>query len=266
VNLVSLGAWELALASALVLLVALLSLPLRLRLLQPTLVAGLRMVAQLLLVGLVLEVIFSHVVWWWVTLMALVMVLVAGREVMARQKRRFIGFWGFGTGTAAMFVSSFSVCVLALAVMVQPEPWYLPQYAIPMLGMLLGNTMTGIALAMDRLTEGAWQQRGIIEARLALGHSWRVALSEVRREAARSGMIPTINSMASAGIVNLPGMMTGQILAGAPPMEAVKYQILIMLLIFASVSLGTISSISLGAARLGDERHRLRLDRLRQPV
>jgi putative ABC transport system permease protein len=263
VNLVSLGPWELGLAALLVGLVALLSLPLRLRMARPTLVAGTRMVIQLLLVGLVLEVLFAHAVLWWVALMAVVMLLVAGREVMARQKRRFQGGWGFGAGTAAMFVSSFAVAVIALTVMVRPEPWYLPQYAIPMLGMLLGNTMTGVALSMDRLTESAWERRGVIEARLALGHSWGLALSDIRREAARAGMIPTINSMASAGVVNLPGMMTGQILAGAPPMEAVKYQILIMLLIVASVGLGTATAMWLGTRRLGDERQRLRLDRLR---
>ena len=261
-SLISLGPWELGLAALLVGLVALLSLPLRLRMARPTLVAGSRMVVQLLLVGLVLEVLFTNTVLWWVALMAVVMLLVAGREVMARQKRRFRGGWGFGAGTVAMFVSSFSVSILALTVMVRPDPWYQPQYAIPMLGMLLGNTMTAVALSIDRLTEGAWLRRGVIEARLALGHNWGLAVSDIRRDAARAGMIPTVNSMASAGIVNLPGMMTGQILAGAPPMEAVKYQILIMLLIVASVGCGTATAMWLGTRRLGDERQRLRLDRL----
>ena len=77
-------------------------------------------------------------------------------------------------------------------------------------------------------------------------------------------MIPTINGMAIAGLVSLPGMMTGQILSGTPPFEAVKYQILIMFLIAAGTGFGTMVAVWLGARRLFDERSRLRLDRLRK--
>jgi putative ABC transport system permease protein len=85
---------------------------------------------------------------------------------------------------------------------------------------------------------------------------------EVRRESMRAGMIPTINAMAAAGIVSLPGMMTGQILAGSTPIDAVLYQILIMFLISGSTGFGTVIAVSLATRRLFDERHRLRLDRL----
>ncbi|MEW8367295.1 MAG: ABC transporter permease, partial [Candidatus Thiodiazotropha taylori] len=78
----------------------------------------------------------------------------------------------------------------------------------------------------------------------------------------RSGLIPIINAMAAAGIVSLPGMMTGQILAGTPPMEASKYQILIMLLIAAGTGFGATAAVWIGAKRLFDDRERLRLDRL----
>ena len=74
--------------------------------------------------------------------------------------------------------------------------------------------------------------------------------------------MPTINAMMAAGIVSLPGMMTGQILAGSPPLEAVKYQIMIMFLIGAGSGFGTIAAVSLGARRLFDSRQRLRLERL----
>src|SRR5690606_9607676 len=136
-----------------------------------------------------------------------------------------------------------AVTVLALTVMVRPEPWYQPQYAIPLLGMLLGNTMTGVALGLDRLTDTAYEQRGVIEAQLILGATWNTAIAALRRQAMRSGLMPIINSMAAAGIVSLPGMMTGQILAGAPPLEAVKYQILIMFLIAAGTGFGTMLAV-----------------------
>jgi putative ABC transport system permease protein len=122
--------------------------------------------------------------------------------------------------------------------------------------------MSGVAIAMDRLTQTAWQQRAEIEARLMLGQSAREALRDYRREAVRAGLIPIINSMATAGVVSLPGMMTGQILAGAPPVEAVKYQILIMFLISVGTGMGTLAAVGVAARRLFDHRQRLRLDRL----
>jgi len=95
-----------------------------------------------------------------------------------------------------------------------------------------------------------------------LGQSSVQAITDIRRESMRAGMIPIINSMAAAGIVSLPGMMAGQILAGAPPVEAVKYQILVMFLISAGTGFGVVSVLWLLSRRLFDERHRLRFDQL----
>ena len=263
--MVELSVVDLAIAATLVLLLALLSLRLHTNISQQLIVAAIRTAVQLTLIGLVLKVLFANASLGWVMLLSTVMLLVAGREVMARQERRFTGWWGYAVGTFSMFLSSFAVTVFALVVILGEDPWYTPQYAIPLLGMLLGNTMNGIAIAMDRLTHTAWEQRGIIEARLMLGERWDEAISEYKRQAIRSGLIPIINAMAAAGIVSLPGMMTGQILAGAPPVEAVKYQILIMFLISAGTGLGTLAAVSIGARHLFDERQRLCLDRLRQP-
>jgi putative ABC transport system permease protein len=218
---------------------------------------------QLSLIGLVLKALFENAGPGWVALMSLVMLLVAGREVMVRQGRRFRGWWGYTVGTFSMFLSSFAVTIFALVVILGDTPWYSPQYAIPLLGMLLGNTMSGVAIAMDRLTQSAWDQRATIEARLMLGENWDTAIAEYRRQAVHSGLIPIINAMAAAGIVSLPGMMTGQILAGAPPVEAVKYQILIMFLVAAGTGLGTLAAVGIGSRHLFDARERLCLDRLR---
>ncbi len=263
--MVELSVTDLAIAAVLVLLLALLSIRLRSNISQQLIIAATRTAVQLTLIGLVLKALFANANLGWVMLMALIMLLVAGREVMARQERRFKGWLGYAVGTISMFLSSFAVTVFALVVILGEDPWYTPQYAIPLLGMLLGNTMNGIAIAMDRLTHTAWEQRAVIEARLMLGERWDQAISDYRRQAIRSGMIPIINAMAAAGIVSLPGMMTGQILAGAAPVEAVKYQILIMFLISAGTGLGTLTAVSLGSKQLFDERQRLCLDRLRQP-
>jgi putative ABC transport system permease protein len=255
---------DLAIAAVLVLALALLSARLQADVSRQLLIAAARTAIQLTLIGLVLKTLFANVHLVWVTLMALFMLLVAGREVMARQKRRFRGWWGYALGTVSMFLSSFTVAVFALVVILGDTPWYTPQYAIPLLGMLLGNTMNGISIAMDRLTTTAWEQREIIEARLMLGQSWDEAISAIRQQAIRSGLIPIINAMAAAGVVSLPGMMTGQILAGAPPVEAVKYQILIMFLITVGTGLGTLGAVTIGSRRLFDARQRLCLDRLRE--
>ena len=254
---------DLILAALMVLALAALNWRMQLGLNKPLLIAAARTVLQLLLIGLVLKVLFTHVDLLWVAGIALIMLLAAGREVMARQKRRFTGWWGFGLGTGAMLASSFAVTILTLTVIIGTEPWYHPQYAIPLLGMVLGNTMNGVALAMDRLTQTAWQQKAVIEQRLMLGATRFEAIAHIRREALRSGMMPIINGMAAAGIVSLPGMMTGQILAGSPPVEAVKYQILIMFLIAAGTGFGVSTALWLASRRLFDERHRLRLETLK---
>ncbi|PMR72255.1 ABC transporter permease [Billgrantia endophytica] len=264
-NVIELSWWQLALAASMVVVLAGCTAVMQLGMSRSLLVAALRTVVQLSLIGLVLEALFAAERLVWVALMALAMLLIAGREVMARQKRRLLGGWTFGIGTLSMFLSSFTVTVLALTVIIGPEPWYRPQYAIPLLGMMLGNTMTGVALALDRLTDTAWRQRAVIENRLMLGEPWQLAIGDIRREAMRSGLMPMINAMAAAGVVSLPGMMTGQILAGTSPALAVKYQILVMLSITLGTGFGTLAAVAVGSRRLFDSRERLRLDRLSTP-
>lgn len=261
-NVISLTPFDLSMAALLVLLLAFLSVVLKLGLASRIVIAAIRTVVQLLLIGLVLKALFAQVNLLWVTVLSIFMLLVAGREVMARQQRRFGGIWGYGLGTLSMFVSSFTLTVYALIVIVGTDPWYTPQYAIPLLGMMLGNTMTGVSLALDNLTTTAWQQRSIIEARLILGQDWRTAIGDITRDSVRIGMIPMINAMAAAGIVSLPGMMTGQILSGTEPVEAVKYQILIMFMITAGTGFSAMLATWIGAKHLFDDRQRLRLERL----
>jgi putative ABC transport system permease protein len=264
-TVIELGGWDLALAAILVLALSLMTWLLHLRIGGQMLVSALRTVVQLLLLGLVLEYLFAHANLLWVGLMAIAMLLVAGREVMARQQRPFGGWWGYGLGTLSMFISAFAVTLFGLQLVVKPQPWFQPQYAIPLLGMMLGNTMNGVALTLDRLTQTAWQQRAIIEARLLLGEEAPAAIRDIVRDSVRTGLIPIINAMAAAGIISIPGMMTGQMLAGNSPANAAKYQILIMFMIAAGTGFAALTASWLGARRLFDDRQRLRLERLRLP-
>ena len=262
-ELIRLQPTDLAIAAVLVLMLALLSWRLHLGVGRRIVIAAIRSVLQLMLLGLVLKTLFAQSNPLFIAALALFMLGIASYEVMARQQKRFRGSWGLGIGTLSMFVSSFSITLLSLHVVVQVDPWYTPQYLIPLLGMMLGNTMSGIAIALDNLTQNAWRQKGTIEGRLALGEEWNRAIGDIRRDALRSGLIPVINMMAAAGVVSIPGMMTGQILAGSPPLEAAKYQLMILLMIAAGTGLGAIVAVWTGSRRLFDERQRLRLERLR---
>lgn len=262
---IALSYWQLAATSIFVLIDAGLSVAFGLRVHLSLLIAAVRMVVQLALVGLVLTTLFSMVSPLWTGLAALVMVLVAGHEAAQRQERRLLGWWSYGLGTGCMMMSSVVVTVFALLTALQPTPWYDPRYAIPLLGMILGNCMTGVGLGLNTLTTSLATRRASVEAQLMLGASRQVATAPVMREALRSALMPVINSMAATGVVSLPGMMTGQILGGVPPAEAVKYQILVMFLIAGGTGLGAVTAVLGGVYRLTDARHRLRLDRLSAP-
>lgn len=259
---VALDLRDLALAALLVLVNGLISIAMSLGLARQLWIAAVRMVVQLLVIALVLTWLFERASLPWTAALALVMVLFAGHEIRARQQRPLSGWWGPGLGLATMLVAGTAVTLLGLATQIRPDPWYDPRYAIPLLGMLLGNAMTGISLGLNTLTLTVARERAAIEARLALGAPRAIAFAGPRRDALRTALMPLVNSMAATGVVFLPGMMTGQIFAGVPPVEAVKYQLLVMFLIAGATGLGSVMAVLLAAWRLSDDRHRLRLDRL----
>jgi putative ABC transport system permease protein len=264
-SFISLSPWDLILASLLLLFNGGLSLALALGVERQIAIAAGRMVIQLLLIGQVLKYLFATVSPGLTAVVLMIMIGFAGYEVLSRQERKYKGVWGYGLGGSSILFAAILVTILALTTQVQPEPWYHPRYAVPLLGMILGNTMTGVALALNTFVTAAGSNRAAIEAQLALGFSRWQALAGTMRQALKSGFMPIINAMSASGIVALPGMMTGQILAGAAPTEAVKYQILIMFLIAGATGLGATLTVLLAGYRIMDERHRLRLDRL-EPV
>jgi len=254
---IALSYWDIAIAASLLCLNAGLSIYYKLGTEKRLFIAATRMVVQLTLVGLVLKALFATMSPWLTLLVGL-----AGREAISRQERSFDGIWGYGLSAGSMLLAAGTVTIFALGTQFHAEPWYDPRYAIPILGMILGNTMTGISLALDRLLAEADTGRMKIEARLALGHTFREAMQVPIKNAMRAGLIPTVNAMAAAGLVSLPGMMTGQILAGVEPVQAVKYQLLVMFLIAGGTALGVFATTMLAMHRLSDTRQRLRLDRL----
>lgn len=189
---IPLTAIDLAISALLVLLLAGVTIIQQLQLAKILIISAVRAFLQLLLLGYILNIIFELQEVTWILAITIVMLLVAGYEVMSRQHRKLKGWWGFGTGTVSLFISSFCVMLITLTSIINIDPWYEPQYLIPIMGMLLGNTMTGIAVSMDRLLEDTWVQRGMIETRLCLGHTASEAISDLRRKALRSGLIPRL--------------------------------------------------------------------------
>ncbi len=259
---ITLSSSDLALASLFLVLNAGLSVALRLNLERQLVIAAVRMAAQLLMVGLLLKAVFAAASPWITILVAVAMVGFAGREIWARQERRLKGPWGYTLGATAMMFAATLVTVFALTSQIKPAPWWSPQFALPLFGMILGNTMTGVSLGLDTLHGMLDRERRAVEARLLLGQTRLSALLPALRRALQTGFTPIINSMAATGVVSLPGMMTGQILSGIDPQEAVKYQLMVMFLIGGATGLGVLGAVIASAWRLTDERHRLRLDRL----
>ena len=184
-----------------------------------------------------------------------VMVAIAAQTAGARARRNYRGMvWdSFASLALSSVVTTFVVTALIIGV----RPWHNAQYVIPLLGMILGNALTGVSLSLDYLLDTFTEKRAEIENELALGAtSWEAARGPVG-EAVRRGMIPQINTMNVVGLVSLPGMMTGQILAGADPLQAVKYQIVVMFMVTASATFGCVLIALLTFKKLFNAQHQL---------
>lgn len=261
-NLPILTIFDLALAASLLCIYGLLSIVLQLGLVKSVIIATLRMVVQLILMGWVLTWLFNQQSLFWTLLAAIIMITFAGYEILARQKYRLKGLWSYTLGTLSMLMAASLVTIFALTSQIQPEPWYDPRFAIPLLGMILGNTMTGISLGLNTFNSQIIKEKASIEAQLALGADRFQALLPIVQQALYNALIPILNTMAATGVVAIPGMMTGQILAGIEPMHAIKYQMLILFLIAGGTILGSLIAVIASVYRVTDHRHRLRLDYL----
>lgn len=259
-NYQDLSAADLAIAASLILINGALSLMLKLGLERQLLWASLRTVVQLLAVGYVLGWVFTFAYWYVVLPLMCLMTVVAGISAAGRGKRTYAG--QLADSIVSVWASSWLVTAIGLFVIIRIRPWYEPQYAIPILGMILGNTLTGVSLGIERMTQELTSGRNTVEMILALGGSRWEAAQLAARQAVRAGMMPTLNQMTVVGIVSLPGMMTGQVLAGESPMSAVRYQIVVMFLIAASSALGTVCAVLLTFLRLFAADHRFMMHRL----
>jgi len=219
-------------------------------------IAALRMTLQLVLVGYVLVFVFDlrhpGLTVLYIAAMLVFAVFNIFRRVKTRLNRQLkliiAGSIGFGALVSLIYF---------ILVVIMLDPWYEPRYVIPIAGMIVGNSMTGISLGVKHLADGMKQQREHIEGALMMGAQPKEAVRDIVNSAFDSATLPTINSMVGMGIVFLPGMMTGQILSGVSPLTAINYQIAIMLGILGSVSLCVIVFVIFGYRAFFNKRAQL---------
>jgi putative ABC transport system permease protein len=208
-------------------------------------ISSIRMTLQLILTGYILVYVFNTPSPFLTILILTAMEMFSIYNIIKRTKKKLSK--KLKQIIALSMISGTVSCLLFfLFVVVRISPWYNPQYFIPIAGMLIGNSMTGISLGVNRLVDSMEKQKDLVEGALMLGATPKMASKHIVDDAFDSAILPTINSMVGMGIVFLPGMMTGQILSGTSPVTAIEYQIAIMLGILGSVALTVVLFVQLG--------------------
>ena len=195
--------------------------------------ANARMLGQLLLVGYALAYVFEAETPWVVLAVFALMVGVAARIAMRPIPDR--GAPVYAIVLAAIASSGFGMLVLVTQLVLDLPRWFEPRFTVPLAGMIFANTMNTVSLAAERFASERRHQESVLEAR-------RVALE--------AALIPQINALLAVGLVSLPGMMTGQILSGIEPLVAVRYQIMVMCMVFGSGGLGAAAYLAMVSRRL----------------
>ncbi len=203
----------------------------RIGMVKDTIFAIIRMSIQLVLIGIYLKYLFEWNNAWlnflWISFMVAVASWTAVRGSSLAVKKIFpIAF-------CSLFIM-FSLVLLFFIYLISGKNPADATITIPIAGMLLGNTLRGNIIALDRFYNRLYNNEQEYLLRLLWGASKREAIAPFWREALRASIAPQVATMATMGIVSLPGMMTGQLLGGASPIDAIKYQIAIMVGIFCA--------------------------------
>ncbi|MGL4669223.1 MAG: ABC transporter permease [Methanobacteriaceae archaeon] len=216
------------------------------------LVSSIRMTIQLILAGLVMTYIFENPHPIFTVAYIAVMIIFAINHILHKNpqlNKNFKVVIALSLGLNGIFILVFFIMVI-VGVNI-----FNPQYTIPIGGMVIGNSMTGLNLALKVFGENIVQQKVKIESLTNLGASPKKILSPFVNNAIETALVPTLNSMMGMGIVFLPGTMTGQILSGTLPMTSIMYQIAIMISICASTVLSVFFALNFGYKTLYNGRN-----------
>ncbi len=234
-SLIYLSYLDLILGFSLILIAAGLSKWKELKLEKDLIIASIRTFLQLIGVGFILKYVFESNNSILVLLFIFLMLTVAVFTVI-RDKESIFSNLSIIISFALISSSGITVFIVT-QIIINIDPWYSPQYLIPIAGMVIGNSINGASIAIDRLDSELREKKDKIEALLCLGAKSEQSCADIIRSSMLASLIPTINSMMIVGIVTFPGIMTGQILSGISPISAIKYQIIIMYMIAFSVTI-----------------------------
>lgn len=250
---------RLAIAFALVGLAIALSKKWALKLERELAVGAIRAAVQLVAIGYALKILFAAAHPVWVMVALVVMSLVAAWTAAGRVEHGPPRSILFGRALLAIGVSALVALVPVFVFIVIPQPWYDARYLIPIGGMMLSSAMNIVAQTFERLFASARTEVATIEACLALGATPDQAIRPQTHAALRSALTPTINGLVTVGLVALPGMMTGQIVSGTPPEEAVRYQLVIMYQLVAVAAVSGASAAWLARRLIFNARSQFRV-------
>lgn len=240
-QIVEISLWQLFLGLLFILIAQIASFIYHLGLNRDITVGTIRTFAQLFLMGYALTFIFQLENLWFTLGIFVIMAVSASFIVRGRVKEKQVSY--MLPTFVTMFISYFVTALFVSGLIIGVAPWWEPRYFLPIGGMVIGNSMSALAIALERLFREMRQEKGLIETRLCLGANYKEASSEMFKNAVTAGMIPSINAMMGVGLVFIPGMMSGQILAGADPLQAIRYQIIIMLMLMGSTATTSIITI-----------------------
>lgn len=218
--------------------------------------ASIRMTIQLVAVGYILMLLIDNPHPLITLFIVLIMISFAIMTIFKKFKNRLspalkrVIIISMPLGTVPVFL-------YFLWVVIGVEPYYNPQYFIPITGMIIGNSMTGISLGIHTMINRYENRKEEIEEALILGATPKEASHLIINDSFDAAILPTLNSMLGMGIIFLPGMMTGQILSGIDPTMAILYQIGVMLGILGGVSLTTYAFLQLGYATFFNKQKQL---------
>jgi putative ABC transport system permease protein len=251
---------QVALGAAVIIVNAGISVGMNLGIEKHLLVGAARCVVQLTVLGYILVPIFSYHLWYLVVGYSLVMLLVGSWEASSRPPQTYKGMFLHIMCCIGASASLF-ICYTLLLV-VRTHPWWQAQYFIPILGMLLGNAISGVSVGLSTVVDEFASGRDRVELLLSIGASRWEATREAISKSVRLACMPILNQMNVVGIVSIPGMMTGQILSGSDPSQAARYQMIVMFIIASTASVASVGTITLAAFSIVDKQARLRSDLL----
>ncbi|AFK87352.1 MULTISPECIES: ABC transporter permease [Thermoanaerobacterium] len=242
---------SLVMSSSLVLISIFISYYQKLGVEKEIIIGSIRAIVQLAIVGYILHYIFRANSILFTLAMVILMIIVAGNNAAKR---------GSGIPHVFYFITisiAFGAAITLTALILFGSIHFRPQEVIPVSGMIIGNAMVSSGLTVSRLKDEVKSRRHEIETYLALGANSRQASQKILKIAIKTGMMPTIDSMKTLGIVQLPGMMTGLILGGVDPVNAVKYQMMVTFMMTSTTAIACFTVALLSYTQFFTKNHQL---------